>query len=96
MVQTNERPEAKHFAVETLESLQKLCPMSMAVTLRHFAAVYHAVRRGAPAAALKDTVLQAERNYNPVGRFPLLLSGQGLYLPLCSSDHHEAHEQARI
>ncbi len=53
MAQTNERLEAKQFAVETLESLQKLCPMSMAVTLRHFAAVYHAVRTGVLAAALK-------------------------------------------
>ncbi len=46
IAQTNERPAARQFAVETLETLQKLCPMSMAVTLRHFAAIYQAVHAG--------------------------------------------------
>lgn len=59
-VQTNQRPEAKQFAVETLELLQKLCPMSMAVTLRHFAAVYHAVRTGVLAAALNTQWVKLE------------------------------------
>ncbi|BDA49536.1 3-hydroxyisobutyryl-CoA hydrolase, mitochondrial [Coccomyxa sp. Obi] len=60
IAQTNERPEAKQFAVETLESLQKLCPMSMAITLRHFAAVYHAVRTGAGPLAQIEGVMEQE------------------------------------
>lgn len=52
IAQTKEqRPEARHFAVETLEALQRQCPTSMALTLRHFAAVHQAVHTGAPSDA---------------------------------------------
>lgn len=46
IAQTNDRPAARQYAVDTLEALQKLCPISMAVTLRHFAAVYQDVHTG--------------------------------------------------
>jgi hypothetical protein len=46
--QGNAAAEVRQFCVDTLDALQRLCPMSMAVTLRHYAAVYQAVRAGEP------------------------------------------------
>lgn len=45
-MQGNDAPEVRQFCLETLEAMQGLCPMSMAVTLRHYAAVYQAVQAG--------------------------------------------------
>lgn len=47
LAQTSSREQEKSFAVEALESLQRQCPMSMAVTLRHYSEVYQAAQAGA-------------------------------------------------
>ena len=38
--------------MDALEALQRQCPMSMAVTLRHYSQVHQAVQSGAPASSL--------------------------------------------
>ena len=47
LAQSSSREREKAFAVESLESLQRQCPMSMAVTLRHYSEVYQAAQAGA-------------------------------------------------
>ena len=47
LAQSSSREREKAFAVEALESLQRQCPMSMAVTLRHYSEVYQAAQAGA-------------------------------------------------
>ena len=47
VAQSTSREREKVFAVEALEALQRQCPMSMAVTLRHYSQVLQAVREGA-------------------------------------------------
>ena len=47
LAQSSSREQEKSFAVEALESLQRQCPMSMAVTLRHYSEVYQAAQAGA-------------------------------------------------
>ena len=47
LAQSTEREKEKTFAVEALELLQRQCPMSMAVTLRHYSEVHQAAQAGA-------------------------------------------------
>ena len=44
--QTTHKDQEKAFAVDALEALQRQCPMSMAVTLRHYSQVHQAVQAG--------------------------------------------------
>ena len=50
LAQSSSREQEKTFATEALESLQRQCPMSMAVTLRHYSEVYQAAQAGAASA----------------------------------------------
>lgn len=47
LAQSTEREKEKTFAVEALESLQRQCPTSMAVTLRHYSEAHQAAQAGA-------------------------------------------------
>ena len=44
--QSTPKEHEKTFAVDALEALQRQCPMSMAVTLRHYSQVHQAVQAG--------------------------------------------------
>lgn len=46
LAQSTSREGEKAFAVEALEGLQRQCPMSLAVTLRHYSQVYQAAKAG--------------------------------------------------
>lgn len=46
LAQSSSREQEKTFATEALESLQRQCPTSLAVTLRHYSEVYQAAQAG--------------------------------------------------
>ena len=57
LAQSSSQEREKAFAVEALESLQRQCPMSLAVTLRHYSEVHQAAQAGAAACACHVTLL---------------------------------------